>query len=120
VIVVNDGSQDDSLDVLRSLTRQYAHLRIVDHDVNRGYGSALRSGFAAATREWVVYTDGDAQYDASEIVQCIDAAGPDVDVVRGVKIGRGDPWHRRVIGRIYHHGVRFLFHLHVHLVVLRR
>jgi glycosyltransferase involved in cell wall biosynthesis len=114
VIVVNDGSQDDSLTVLRSLATGLERLRIVDHGVNRGYGAALQSGFAAATKEWVFYTDGDAQYDASEIVRCIDAARPDVDVVQGVKIGRGDPWHRRVIGRIYHHGVRFLFHLHVH------
>ncbi len=63
--------------------------------------------------EWVFYTDGDAQYDASEVVRCIDAAGPGVDVVQGYKVGRGDPWYRKVIGRTYHHLVRVLFRLRV-------
>jgi glycosyltransferase involved in cell wall biosynthesis len=113
VIVVNDGSGDDSLAVLHDLAEELPRLRIVDHGVNRGYGAALMSGFAAATKQWVFYTDGDAQYDAAEITRCLDAARDDVDVVQGWKIGRGDPMHRRVIGRIYHHGVRLLFRLHV-------
>ena len=89
-------------------------LHVVVHPANRGYGGALQTGFATATREWVFYTDGDAQYDASEIVRCIDAAGPDVDIVQGYKIGRGDTWYRKVIGRGYHHTVRLLFRLRVH------
>jgi len=113
VIVVNDGSSDDSLDVLRGLQTGFPRLRIVNHEKNRGYGGALLSGFAASTKEWVFYTDGDAQYDASEIVRCIDAVRADTDVVQGYKIGRGDPWYRKVIGRTYHHGVKLLFGLHV-------
>ena len=83
------------------------------HETNRGYGGALISGFAAATRTWVFYTDGDAQYDASELVRCIDAVQADIDVVQGWKIGRGDPWYRKLIGRAYHHVVRVLFRLRV-------
>ena len=63
-------------------------------------------GFAASTKEWVFYTDGDAQYDATELVRCIDAVTADIDVVQGWKIGRGDPWYRKVIGRTYHHVVQ--------------
>jgi glycosyltransferase involved in cell wall biosynthesis len=113
VIVVNDGSKDGSLAVLRELQDDLPRLVVVDHPVNRGYGGALISGFAAATKDWVFYTDGDAQYDASEIVRCIDAVTPTTDVVQGYKIGRGDPLYRKVIGRVYHHGVRMLFRLHV-------
>jgi glycosyltransferase involved in cell wall biosynthesis len=113
IIVVDDGSTDDSLAVLESLGDEIPELSIVRHDVNRGYGGALISGFAAATLEWVFYTDGDAQYDASELVRCIEAVRPDTDVVQGWKIERGDPWYRKVIGRLYHHTVRLLFSLHV-------
>jgi glycosyltransferase involved in cell wall biosynthesis len=113
IIVVDDGSSDGSVAVLESLCSEVPELQIVRHETNRGYGGALLSGFAAASMEWTFYTDGDAQYDASEIVRCIDAARPDVDVVQGFKIGRGDPWYRKVIGRTYHHVVRVLFSLPV-------
>src|SRR5215471_21355570 len=68
VIVVNDGSTDSTKDILDELARTYAQVRVVHHPRNRGYGAALRSGFAAATKELVFYTDGDAQYDPSEMV----------------------------------------------------
>jgi len=45
----------------------YPQVRIVHHQGNRGYGGALRSGFANATKEWIFYTDGDAQYDPWEM-----------------------------------------------------
>jgi glycosyltransferase involved in cell wall biosynthesis len=113
IIVVDDGSSDGSLAVLHDLQREVSELRVVEHEVNRGYGGALKSGFAAATMPWVFYTDGDAQYDATEITRCLDAADSDVDVVQGYKIGRGDRWYRRVIGRVYHHTVKLLFGLSV-------
>jgi glycosyltransferase involved in cell wall biosynthesis len=113
IIVVNDGSKDDSLAVLAHLADEISQLRIVNHEVNRGYGGALQSGFAAAQKQWVFYTDGDAQYDAAEIVRCIDAATPTTDVVQGWKVGRGDSWYRKVIGRTYHHVVKRLFTLSV-------
>ena len=113
IIVVDDGSADGSFTVLTELSDEIHELRVIHHEVNRGYGGALLSGFAAATKEWIFYTDGDAQYDASEITRCIDAVTSDVDVVQGFKIGRGDPWYRKLIGRAYHHVVKFLFRLPV-------
>src|ERR1039458_5230783 len=60
VIVVNDGSADATPSVLEALRRQYGpRLRVVTHPRNRGYGGALRSGFEAATKEFVFYTDGE-------------------------------------------------------------
>ena len=113
IIVVDDGSRDGSVAVLHALQREVPELRVVEHGTNRGYGGALLSGFAASTKQWVFYTDGDAQYDASEIVRCLAVATDEVDVVQGYKIGRGDPWYRKVIGRFYHHVVRILFGLKV-------
>lgn len=113
VIVVNDGSSDDSLAVLEKLTAEIPVLRIVDHGVNRGYGAALRSGFAAARGEWVFYTDGDGQYDPAEVERLIAHVSEDVDVVQGWKLGRSDSPLRAIVGRAYHHTVRLLFRLPV-------
>ncbi len=113
IIVVNDGSNDRSLEVLQELQKEITELQIVNHEVNRGYGGALLSGIAASTKQWVFYTDGDAQYDAREISRCIEAVTESSDIIQGFKIGRGDPFYRRLIGRVYHHSVRLLFRLPV-------
>lgn len=114
VIVVNDGSSDGTKGILDELFRTYPdHVRVVHHDVNRGYGGALRSGFEAATKDLVFYTDGDAQYDPAEVAVLWQALREDVDWVNGWKMRRSDPLHRIVIGRIYHHVVKSLFGLTV-------
>jgi glycosyltransferase involved in cell wall biosynthesis len=112
--LIDDGSrgpQNES--VLAEIARRFPSVRIVTHEKNRGYGAALRSGFRAGAKEWIFYTDGDAQYDVRELERLLEQAGPDVDIVQGYKIVRNDPLHRVVIGRIYHHIVRFLFALKV-------
>jgi glycosyltransferase involved in cell wall biosynthesis len=113
VVVANDGSQDASGAVLDELATTRPWLLVVHHEVNRGYGGALRSAFGAASKEWVFYTDGDAQYDASEAADLVQLVTANVDVVQGWKIERGDAWYRKVIGRGYHHAVKWLFRLHV-------
>ena len=113
VIVVNDGSADGTADVLDELAAIYPQVRIVTHETNRGYGGALRTGFASATRELVFYTDGDAQYDPAEMEALWRRFDQDVDLVNGYKISRSDPLHRIVIGRIYHHLVSVMFGLTV-------
>lgn len=113
VVVVNDGSSDGSRELLDRLASERPWLRVVHHDRNRGYGQALISGFSAARKEWVFYTDGDAQYDAGEAADLVALATDEVDIVQGYKIGRGDPWYRKLIGRVYHHVVKLIFRLHV-------
>jgi glycosyltransferase involved in cell wall biosynthesis len=113
VIVVDDGSQDDSLVTLRRLERELPCLRVVAHDVNRGYGAALISGFATARHAWIFYTDGDGQYDPGEIVTLIAAVEPSTDIVQGWKLRRSDSWYRTIIGRVYHHVVACCFALDV-------
>lgn len=114
VLVINDGSTDDTAAILDELARVYPQqVRIIHHPVNRGYGGALRSGFAHSRKDLVFYTDGDAQYDPAEMTALWGRMTPGVDWVNGWKISRSDPWHRIVIGRIYHHTVKFLFGLHV-------
>ncbi|HLG73947.1 MAG TPA: glycosyltransferase family 2 protein [Chloroflexota bacterium] len=113
VIVVNDGSEDGSAQVLQDLSERCPYLRVVTHRTNCGYGAALRSGFSAASKDLVFYTDGDAQYDPRELSVLYEHLTPDVDAVQGWKMERQDGWHRRLVGRAYHHFVAFLFDLRV-------
>ncbi len=112
VIVVNDGSTDDTAAVLEEARKQYApHLRVVTHAENLGYGAALRSGFAAATKAYVFYTDGDAQYDPAELEELVRAMSPGACLVNGYKLERQDPWHRIAIGWLYNRFARWLFRI---------
>ena len=113
VIIVNDGSRDATGLVADELARTYPQVRVVHHPTNRGYGAALRTGFATASKSLVAYTDGDGQYDPLELDVLWNRLTPDTDMVTGFKISRSDPFHRIVIGRVYHHTVRFLFRLRV-------
>ena len=112
VIVVDDGSRDYTPAILQMLCARHPVLRVITHAENRGYGAALRAGFAAATKEWIFYTDGDAQYDARELLLLAPAAAT-ADIVNGYKIARHDPLYRIVLGRAYHLLVSTLFALPV-------
>jgi len=111
IIVIDDGSRDASRRILQELERRYDRLRLVFHEKNNGYGGALRSGFTAATKELIFYTDGDAQYDPQEVKLLVPQMKDGIDWVNGYKIGRSDPVHRRIIGTIYNHIVKLAFGL---------
>ncbi len=101
VIIVDDGSTDDTARIMKSLMPRYPHLRHVRHETNRGYGGALISGFRNARKEWVFYTDGDCQYDPADLRKLVRKAGPGVDVVNGYKLNRGDGIFRLLTGSVY-------------------
>jgi glycosyltransferase involved in cell wall biosynthesis len=111
IIVVDDGSRDRSAAVLADLAAQVPRLRIVTHPVNRGYGGALRSGFAAATKDVVFYTDGDGQYDVKEIPIMLALLVDDTDFVNGMKMSRSDPAYRVFIGNLHKFVTRWAFWL---------
>jgi glycosyltransferase involved in cell wall biosynthesis len=110
IIVVNDGSRDGTADVLGILQQKYGpRLRVITHATNRGYGGALRSGFEAASKDLVFYTDGDGQYDVAELPRLLALMAPDVGFVNGYKLNRSDPLHRKWIGNAYNCFARLLF-----------
>lgn len=114
VIAVNDGSKDRTGEVLEELRQKFGdRLRIVTHEHNRGYGGALRSGFAAATKDLVFYTDGDGQYDVGELPKLLQAMRPDTGLVNGYKLERNDPGHRILIGHLYNRFARFIFGIRI-------
>jgi glycosyltransferase involved in cell wall biosynthesis len=109
VIVVDDGSTDGTAAVLDELARGDGRVRVVRHESNRGYGCALRTGFASATKELVFYTDGDGQYDVREITLLRPLMAEGVDIVNGYKIKRADAWQRRALGAAYNRLAHLLF-----------
>lgn len=112
VIVVNDGSRDNTGQVLDALAQKYGRrLKIVTHPENRGYGGALRTGFATASKDWVFYTDGDSQYDTTELPHLLGRVRRDIGLVNGYKLERNDPWHRIFIGKVYNQVARMLFRI---------
>jgi glycosyltransferase involved in cell wall biosynthesis len=114
LIVVNDGSTDNTAKVLEPLQQLHGpQLRVITHSTNRGYGAALWSGFQAATKELVFYTDGDAQYDVGELPHLLDQMTLEVGLVNGYKVRRGDSLYRLIAGAIYNCLVRWLFHIQI-------
>lgn len=109
IIVVDDGSSDGSREILRELKDRHPRLRLIFHEGNLGYGAALLSGFRRATKDWVFYTDGDGQYDVTELMN-LWSARDGVDWVNGYKVSRKDPWHRILLGEIYRRLIHLLFH----------
>jgi glycosyltransferase involved in cell wall biosynthesis len=110
VIVINDGSRDDTGHVLAELEAKYRpHMRVITHESNRGYGGALRSGFGAAGKDFIFYTDGDGQYDVLELPKLLERMSDGVGLVNGYKLERNDPKHRIWIGSAYNAFARFLF-----------
>jgi len=113
VVVINDGSSDDTARILDDLVQHYERLRVIHRSQPSGYGGVLRAGFAAAAKDWIFYTDGDAQYDARELALLAQAVQDGVDMVNGYKIKRRDPFHRVVIGLAYQYFVKYLFGLKI-------
>ena len=100
VIAIDDGSRDRTGEILDRLAAEHDTVRVVHHEVNRGYGAAVKSGFAAARHELVFYTDGDLQFDLGELrgfLEHLDHA----DVVVGYRVDRQDALHRKLNGWLW-------------------
>ncbi len=100
VIVVDDGSSDATAMFVDELSRMRSSLRLVRHAKNTGYGAALRSGFAAASKELVAFTDADSQFDLNELDRFV-MLSRDYDIVCGYRIDRKDSFVRCLYSRVY-------------------
>lgn len=112
VIVVDDGSSDATAAIVEGISKSDPHVRLVRHEVNRGYGAALRTGFATASKELVFFSDADGQFDLQELpglLGLLDRA----PVVLGYRIRRSDPAHRLFIAKVYNLVIRTVFGLRV-------
>jgi glycosyltransferase involved in cell wall biosynthesis len=97
IVVVNDGSHDATPRIVEEIGQRRPAVRLVSHAINQGYGAALATGFASATRDYVFLTDGDRQFDVRDLegfLPLLERA----DVVVGYRKPRADPMMRRFFG----------------------
>jgi glycosyltransferase involved in cell wall biosynthesis len=110
VILVDDGSSDGTAELADRLSEQYPAVRVVHHTQNQGYGAALQSGFRAATKAYVFYTDGDGQFDIAELPNLLPLIWK-YDIVSGYRIDRQDNSLRKINAFCWTKLVGFLFDL---------
>lgn len=109
VIVIDDGSTDETPQVLAKMRTKYKNLRIIRNQEPSGYGGALTRGFELAKKEWIFYTDSDGQYDPTELLEVVKKAKPEIDVVNGYKIVRHDNLLRKSLGGLYNRTLHLIY-----------
>ncbi|MBV8451295.1 MAG: glycosyltransferase family 2 protein, partial [Deltaproteobacteria bacterium] len=112
VIVVNDGSSDHTGQIAERMATADSHIRVVHHALNQGYGAAVISGIKAASKSYVLLSDGDGQFDPADSA-LLAAKVKDYDVVVGRRVRRADPLMRRLNGKAWSMLMRMLFGLRI-------
>ena len=112
VILVDDGSTDGTAELADQLANEHTSVRVIHHAQNSGYGAALQSGFRAACKEYVFYTDGDGQFDVNELPLLLPLIGQ-CDIVSAYRLKRQDNLFRKINAFCWTSLVGFLFNLKV-------
>lgn len=114
VLCINDGSTDKTLEVLEKLKAKFPKIKIINHEVNQGYGGALKSGFYNAKYDWIAFTDADGQFDFSEIKKFIEKEEEtNADLVIGYYLDRKVSNFIKFTSKVWELGVFVLFGLKV-------
>ena len=108
ITVIDDGSSDRTGRIADDLAKADGRVHVVHHGSRRGYGGAVRSGLASATKEFIFFTDGDRQFEIADIGRLI-AAIDGVDAVVGYRLERQDPARARFVAWVYNRLIRVLF-----------
>ena len=103
LVVVDDGSTDETPGVLSEIARTDARVKVVRSEHNRGHGPSLRTGLEQTRCPWLFLADGDGQIPATEF-EALWSKRATADLVMGRRVGRSEPPHRRALSR----GVRAL------------
>ncbi len=96
ILIIDDGSTDKTLEIANRISHEFKNIRVISHNPNRGYGGALKSGFEAASFDTVVFTDGDSQFDFSEVDRFVKKIKEN-DIVIGFREKRRDNLTRHVL-----------------------
>lgn len=112
IIVVDDGSSDDTAAITKKLAAKDPHIQLVQHKENRGYGAAVWSGIQAARNDYIFFTDADLQFDLAELALLWEHI-PDYAVVLGYRAKRRDPFMRLLNAKGWNMLIRLLFGLKV-------
>jgi len=112
IIIVDDGSNDRTGEISDHLAQEDVRIRVVHHERNLGYGAAIRSGIQACRKEAVFFTDGDNQFDVSQI-SLFTPFLSQYDAVIGYRLNRQDNWIRKANAWAWNRLVRLMFGLEV-------
>ncbi len=114
IIVVNDGSSDNTREIVEKLGKEDARIRIINHEENKGYGASLKSGFYNCRYDWIAFTDSDGQFDFSEIIEFVNKQDEtDADLVIGYYKKRRVSKFKIITSKMWELAVFILFGLHV-------
>ena len=97
VIVVNDGSADNTAGVVHEYASRYPQVRLIEHEVNQGYGAAVYDGLVGGVKEWASFTDSDLQFVLDDLND-LWAVRDEADLVIGYRAPRQDPFIRKLNG----------------------
>jgi len=111
IIIIEDGSPDKTAEVADELALQYEKVRVIHHEKNLGYGATLKDGFLNAKMEYVFYSDGDNQFDLSELKKFV-ALLPYTDIVVGYRRDKEYSLYRKFTSLCYNYFLRLLFNIH--------
>ena len=112
VIIVNDGSKDNTREIAETIANKDPHVKVYNHETNYGYGAALKTGFKNSIYDYIFFTDGDNQFDIKEIGGLLPYA-EEFDIVAGYRINRRDNFMRRLNALSFKFLVRVLFGLKI-------
>lgn len=112
VIIIDDGSSDATGKIADGISGRDNRVKVVHHTTNLGYGAALQSGFKAATKKLVFYTDGDGQFDINEMPPLMPLM-EQYDIVTCYRLNRQDNLLRKLNGWAWTKLVCLLFNMKV-------
>lgn len=112
IIIVDDGSSDATFETAQNIALDHPQVKVIRHEVNKGYGNALRTGFSNCKKDYIFFTDGDNQFDITEISKLLPYI-KNYDIVTGFRIKRQDNFIRKINEFSFNRLIRILFGLKV-------
>jgi len=112
LLIINDGSTDDSLKIANKLASKYEQVRVFSHETNKGYGEVLKTGIKNSQYEWIFWTDSDLQFDLSELANFVKETD-NYKIILGYRKKRAEGFRRHLNASLFGIYIDLLFRIHV-------
>lgn len=112
LLVIDDGSTDGTVELVKKLKRHFPQLSVISHPKNAGYGAALKTGIAASHYEWIFFTDADLQFDVTQLHELVPWTATH-QIILGWRESRADGARRAFNAKLFKAYVDMLYRVHV-------